>query len=642
MDSSKARMIKERTLLATKAWSLGKAFFTNKYIDKKIRIKCFDASIRPILQYGLATQNLTKNETRIIQSTLSKYLRKIEEREMWNEAKKNNDFTNIKRLTNAKLRKKWNLASIDSLLFKEKAKFYARSKLTSAPAYLTFKKEMDEFLNTISIRLQSLKDDAKHYKGFHLNEKIKKLRSKCEPNLINAIDEIANRSENAEPNTAPNRPIRPANKNLYNAQINNSRIRAIVDKKLQNAQNRCENALKLNKKQKEIINSSKQSKKLIKFMELKRALYAQQPQGSNQPANQHANEQEIRANEIVESIPIENNKREYLINGLLKTDIQKSRTGKLLKYFDLLSNIDNDDDYIPTDSKKAEIITCNICKQPFKGKTMLTKHLSNPHFSKCKAWHDKCNAAIKFCDNNNCDYTYIRPNELKRHRELECDGEHHDYHKLPKVDLRRNPSKSTNMIYEENHIKCSKCSVKVPKTQLKRMLSHIAAKHKRPIDQLNEHELETRSKKRKIDNENRNKQRAENTNFLKKTTSKGDDIPKCLQPELHMKRINERYEDENLFWQCTKCPYVSNNTIAIVRHIGQIHGIHASGKNITKSISDESIHACPYCQRKYKEYARLKTHLFYQRCDKLGTDIENTDGDKIWSDIKNYNSLLAT
>ena len=66
MDSSKVRMIKERTLKANQAWSLGKSFYLNTNIDKKIRMKCFDATIRTILQYGLATQN--RNELPSIHS----------------------------------------------------------------------------------------------------------------------------------------------------------------------------------------------------------------------------------------------------------------------------------------------------------------------------------------------------------------------------------------------------------------------------------------------------------------------------------------------------------------------------------------------------------------------------------------------
>ena len=130
------------------------------------------------LYYNMASLPKTsKNETNSPQSTISKYVRRIEEQEMWRDAKIDNNFSNIKRITNAKLRRKWHLANIESLLFREKSKFYARAKITAAPAYLTHRKEMNETINEAKTKLQEIKDKTKHYKGHHLLEKIKNLRN---------------------------------------------------------------------------------------------------------------------------------------------------------------------------------------------------------------------------------------------------------------------------------------------------------------------------------------------------------------------------------------------------------------------------------------------------------------------------------
>merc|ERR1711915_283250 len=63
-------MIKDRLDKAQKGWNIGQKFFLNTKINKKARIQLFNASIRPILQYGMTSQkindvNIKKDATKI-------------------------------------------------------------------------------------------------------------------------------------------------------------------------------------------------------------------------------------------------------------------------------------------------------------------------------------------------------------------------------------------------------------------------------------------------------------------------------------------------------------------------------------------------------------------------------------------------
>ena len=59
INGAQQEMIKDRLDKAQKGWNIGQKFFLNTKIDKKARIQLFNASIRPILQYGMTSQKVS-------------------------------------------------------------------------------------------------------------------------------------------------------------------------------------------------------------------------------------------------------------------------------------------------------------------------------------------------------------------------------------------------------------------------------------------------------------------------------------------------------------------------------------------------------------------------------------------------------
>merc|ERR1739848_434484 len=83
INTAQQEMIKERLQKAQNAWNIGQKYFLNTKTDKKYRIQLFNACIKPILQYGMITQNVTDVNIKKMQQKSPKMPRKLEEKEAW-------------------------------------------------------------------------------------------------------------------------------------------------------------------------------------------------------------------------------------------------------------------------------------------------------------------------------------------------------------------------------------------------------------------------------------------------------------------------------------------------------------------------------------------------------------------------------
>jgi hypothetical protein len=128
------------------------------------------ATIKPIICYGIATQNIGTNNIRRIQSTLSKMIRKIDEKERWTEAFINDKIKDFKRGANNHIRKKWSIANIDGLLNRERTKFLLRAKKTAATAYLTNPAQTNAEIANLKNELENIKNSTNNYNGRFLTE----------------------------------------------------------------------------------------------------------------------------------------------------------------------------------------------------------------------------------------------------------------------------------------------------------------------------------------------------------------------------------------------------------------------------------------------------------------------------------------
>ena len=88
INGAQGEMVKDRLVKAEKAWVIGRKFFLNTKIEKKIRIQLLNASIRPILQYGMSSQQISNISIKKLQQKFSKIIRKVEEKEKWIEIAK--------------------------------------------------------------------------------------------------------------------------------------------------------------------------------------------------------------------------------------------------------------------------------------------------------------------------------------------------------------------------------------------------------------------------------------------------------------------------------------------------------------------------------------------------------------------------
>merc|ERR1711915_207799 len=107
-NTSQNEMVKERLQKAQNAWNIGQKYFLNTKTNKKYRIQLYNACIKPILQYGMITQEITDVNIKKMQQKFSKMLRKIEEKEAWQklDRTKDDDEKRIKQKKNSNIRSK--------------------------------------------------------------------------------------------------------------------------------------------------------------------------------------------------------------------------------------------------------------------------------------------------------------------------------------------------------------------------------------------------------------------------------------------------------------------------------------------------------------------------------------------------------
>merc|ERR1711942_373313 len=76
---------------------------------------------------------------------------------------------------------------------------------------------------------------------------------------------------------------------------------------------------------------------------------------------------------------------------------------------------------------------CEQCGKIEKTKSTLGKHIKNSYL--CNIWYERNKIAIKFCENNNCNFMHRNEKIIKRHQREDCTGEERE----------QNPSKRTKV-----------------------------------------------------------------------------------------------------------------------------------------------------------------------------------------------------
>merc|ERR1711915_1032041 len=88
INGAKESMVQKRIEKGRSAWSMAKGFFMNEKIEMKARLEILNAAIRPIMQYGMATQEITEAQQAKIARALMGYTRRITEKEQRQRIKK--------------------------------------------------------------------------------------------------------------------------------------------------------------------------------------------------------------------------------------------------------------------------------------------------------------------------------------------------------------------------------------------------------------------------------------------------------------------------------------------------------------------------------------------------------------------------
>merc|ERR1711973_935681 len=162
INGSKEEMVKKRIEKGKQAWGLSKGFFLNEKIDQRARLEILNATLRPIMQYGMATQELTETQKAKIARALTGYIRNITEREKrmeikklrWNSGPKREA---IKFRKNKEIRREWKIPTFQSQLRREEWLMYLKGKNTQSVAYNTSKKIAEEKIKEMKIELKKLK-----------------------------------------------------------------------------------------------------------------------------------------------------------------------------------------------------------------------------------------------------------------------------------------------------------------------------------------------------------------------------------------------------------------------------------------------------------------------------------------------------
>merc|ERR1711942_167500 len=144
INGSKEEMVKKRIEKGRQAWRLSKGFFLNEKIDQRARLEIYNATLRPIMQYGMATQELTETQKSKIARALTGYMRSITEKEK---------------------RREWKIPTFQSQLRREEWLMYMKGKKTQSIAYNTSKKIAEEKIKEMKTELKKLKEETKAYEG---------------------------------------------------------------------------------------------------------------------------------------------------------------------------------------------------------------------------------------------------------------------------------------------------------------------------------------------------------------------------------------------------------------------------------------------------------------------------------------------
>ena len=226
--------------------------------------------------------------------------------------------------------------------------------------------------------------------------------------------------------------------------------------------------------------------------------------------------------------------------------------------------------------------------------------------------------------------------QIKKHQQHECDGNEHDYENWKPIDLRAEHTKAAqNATLIDDHWKCNSCNKTYPKNQINRINAHITAKHKRPRDQFDDDEIDKMNKKAKRDIDNHKAKTKTNVaKLINAANIDATDVPECLIPELYMKRITILTHNNEKHYKCSECNFSTAFTKpdSITRHINAKHNI------ILDTEDRQRDYECPFCQKAFCTYSRLKNHLFYMFCNPLNDFINNNTGDELWILIKNQNN----
>merc|ERR1711942_594440 len=170
INGSKEEMVKKRIEKGRQAWRLSKGFFLNEKIDQRARLEIYNATLRPIMQYGMATQELTETQKARIARALTGYIRNITEREKRMEIKKLRWNSGPKREVikfrkNKEIRREWKIPTFQSQLRREEWLMYMKGKKTQSIAYNTSKKIAEEKIKEMKTELKKLKEETKAYEG---------------------------------------------------------------------------------------------------------------------------------------------------------------------------------------------------------------------------------------------------------------------------------------------------------------------------------------------------------------------------------------------------------------------------------------------------------------------------------------------
>jgi hypothetical protein len=504
-------MIKERLQKAQNAWNLGQKYFLNTKTDKKYRIQLFNACIKPILQYGMITQNITDVNIKKLQQKFSKMLRKIEEKEEWQkiDRTKNEEEKRIKQKKNSAIRKKWKIPTIRSTLKKDKLNYNIRSKKTSSITYHTMKEKIDQEILSIREELNTLKEKTKHYEGKHAKQSLTRPSEKIIEEIKKEEKEKEEREkEKEEKEKEEEEKKEEESEDIFEQEIKNHnyehpiheiieqdieephKIRETImpEKYIKKRQRKDKKRLKGDK-----IRMTKTDEELKELIDKKKWAQYRQVQKKRKERWERKNIQknELKNNEaikIIEDIPLETIKKEQLIEQLQRTNLQHCDDDRITKLSPLLyTTKEKWEEEMGEETGKVE--TCLCCGSQHKTKSTLGLHINKNE--ECAIYYAEYNERPKPCGQGNCNFAHKNKKILKRHQREACSGEQKlwDPNKRVKVDkiqaVADKINKHTKEIangqirqINEDTWECVTCG-KIESTQhLKSLMGHLG-KHNR-------------------------------------------------------------------------------------------------------------------------------------------------------------------